>query len=66
MKVQVKDLGVPVIIQGEDRIEGTINCEELLEATDKANTLFIQEKLLQTDLCALPFSSGQFFCSLFP
>ncbi|XP_042064419.1 4-coumarate--CoA ligase-like 1 [Salvia splendens] len=55
---KVKDLGVPVIIQGEDRIEGTINCEELLEATDKANTLFIQEKLLQTDLCALPFSSG--------
>lgn len=51
---------MPVIIQGEDRIEGTINCEELLEAADKANTntLFIEEKLLQTDLCALPFSSG--------
>ncbi|XP_057785020.1 4-coumarate--CoA ligase-like 1 [Salvia miltiorrhiza] len=57
---KVKDLGVPVIIQGEDRIEGTINCEELLEAADKANTntLFIDDKVLQTDLCALPFSSG--------
>lgn len=51
-------MGVPVIIQGEDRIDGTINCEELLEAADKANTVFIDEKVLQTDLCALPFSSG--------
>lgn len=56
---QVKDLGLPVLIQGEDRIEGTVNCEELLEAADKANTDFIDEKVVQTDLCALPFSSGE-------
>lgn len=54
----MKDLGLPVIIQGEDRIDGTINWNELLEAADKANTHFIDEKVLQTDLCALPFSSG--------
>ncbi|KAH6824730.1 acyl-CoA synthetase 5 [Perilla frutescens var. hirtella] len=55
---KVKDLGLPVIIQGEDRIDGTVNCVELMEAADKANTDFIDEKVLQTDLCALPFSSG--------
>ncbi|KAL7135672.1 hypothetical protein ABFS83_11G113700 [Erythranthe nasuta] len=55
---KVKDLGLPVIIQGEDCVEGTINWDELLEAADKANTDPIYEKVLQTDLCALPFSSG--------
>lgn len=47
-----------IIIQGEDHIEGTINWDELLEKADKANTESIDEKVLQTDLCALPFSSG--------
>ncbi|KAG8366949.1 hypothetical protein BUALT_Bualt16G0021300 [Buddleja alternifolia] len=55
---KVKDLGLPVIIQGEDHVEGTITWEELLEAADKANTDTIQEKVDQNDLCALPFSSG--------
>ncbi|KAL2523052.1 4-coumarate--CoA ligase-like 1 [Forsythia ovata] len=55
---KVKDLGLPVIIQGEDRVEGTIHWDELLEAADRANTGIIDEKVLQTDLCALPFSSG--------
>ncbi|KAL6521696.1 4-coumarate--CoA ligase-like 1 [Orobanche gracilis] len=55
---KVKDLELPVIIQGEDRVEGTIHWDELLEAADKANTDFINEKVHQTDLCALPFSSG--------
>ncbi|KAL6587557.1 4-coumarate--CoA ligase-like 1 [Orobanche minor] len=55
---KVKDLELPVIIQGEDRVEGTIYWDELLEAADKANTHFIDEKVHQTDLCALPFSSG--------
>ncbi|KAL6507227.1 4-coumarate--CoA ligase-like 1 [Orobanche gracilis] len=55
---KVKDLELPVIIQGEDRVEGTIHWDELLEAADKANTDFIDEKVHQTDLCALPFSSG--------
>ncbi|CAA2996027.1 4-coumarate-- ligase-like 1 [Olea europaea subsp. europaea] len=55
---KVKDLGLPVIIQGDDRIEGTIYWDELLEAADRANTGIIEEKVHQNDLCALPFSSG--------
>ncbi|XP_075512712.1 4-coumarate--CoA ligase-like 1 [Primulina tabacum] len=55
---KVKDLGLPIIIQGEDRVDGTIYWDELLEAADKANTDAINEKVEQTDLCALPFSSG--------
>ncbi|EPS69313.1 acyl:coa ligase, partial [Genlisea aurea] len=56
---QVKGLGLPVIIQGEGEIEGTIKWNELLVAADKANTQPIEEdKVLQSDLCALPFSSG--------
>ncbi|KAL2499893.1 4-coumarate--CoA ligase-like 1 [Abeliophyllum distichum] len=55
---KVKVLGLPVIIQGEDRVEGTIHWDELLEAADRANTGTIDEKVHQTDLCALPFSSG--------
>ncbi|KAK4490737.1 hypothetical protein RD792_001440 [Penstemon davidsonii] len=55
---KVKDLGLPVIIQGEDRVEGTIFWEELLDAADKANTDNIDETVQQNDLCALPFSSG--------
>ncbi|XP_073127508.1 4-coumarate--CoA ligase-like 1 [Henckelia pumila] len=55
---KVKDLGLPVIIQGEDRVDGTMYWDELLEAADKANTDTIDEKVEQTDLCALPFSSG--------
>ncbi|XP_073286511.1 4-coumarate--CoA ligase-like 1 [Primulina huaijiensis] len=55
---KVKDLGLPIIIQGEDRVDGTIYWDELLEAADKANTDTIDEKVEQTDLCALPFSSG--------
>ncbi|KAK6152618.1 hypothetical protein DH2020_012257 [Rehmannia glutinosa] len=55
---KVKDLGLPVIIQGEDRVEGSIYWDELLEAADKANTDSIHENVHQTDLCALPFSSG--------
>ncbi|KZV42766.1 4-coumarate--CoA ligase-like 1-like [Dorcoceras hygrometricum] len=55
---KVKDLGLPIIIQGEDRVDGTIYWDELLEAADKASTDTIDEKVEQTDLCALPFSSG--------
>ncbi|KAL3643877.1 4-coumarate--CoA ligase-like 1 [Castilleja foliolosa] len=55
---KVKDLELPVIIQGEDRVEGTIKWDELLVAAEKANTDSIDEKVQQTDLCALPFSSG--------
>ncbi|CAA0823364.1 4-coumarate--CoA ligase-like 1 [Striga hermonthica] len=55
---KVKDLNLPVIIQGEDRVEGTIHWDELLDAAEKASTAFIDEKVQQNDLCALPFSSG--------
>ncbi|XP_051117539.1 4-coumarate--CoA ligase-like 1 [Andrographis paniculata] len=55
---KVKDLGLPVIIQGEDHVEGTINWNELLEAAERATTGAVEEKVQQTDICALPFSSG--------
>ncbi|XP_060191634.1 4-coumarate--CoA ligase-like 1 [Lycium barbarum] len=61
---KVKDCGLPVIILGEERVEGTIHWDELLEAADRASSrtdhLTNQEDEIvqQTDLCALPFSSG--------
>ncbi|KAL6507240.1 hypothetical protein OROGR_023435 [Orobanche gracilis] len=55
----VKDLELPVIIQGEDRVEGTIHWDELLEAADKANTDFIDEKVHQTRLIYAPLHSHQ-------
>ncbi|PIN02420.1 Acyl-CoA synthetase [Handroanthus impetiginosus] len=55
---KVKNLGLPVILIGDDLVEGTINWDELLEAADKANIDAIDEKVQQTDICALPFSSG--------
>ncbi|KAL0450480.1 UNVERIFIED_CONTAM: 4-coumarate--CoA ligase-like 1 [Sesamum latifolium] len=55
---KVKDLGLPVIIHGEDRVEGTIYWDELLEAADKASADTTDDKVRQTDICALPFSSG--------
>lgn len=58
LKNQVKGLGLPVIVVGEDRVESAINWSELLEAADRAGNYFTKEDLQQTDLCALPFSSG--------
>ncbi|KAF5726661.1 4-coumarate--CoA ligase-like 1 [Tripterygium wilfordii] len=55
---KVKGLGLPVIVLGEERIETAMNWDELLEAGDRASTTFIDEEIYQTDLCALPFSSG--------
>ncbi|KAK8655588.1 hypothetical protein V6N13_108162 [Hibiscus sabdariffa] len=57
---KVKDLEQPVIVLGEERIEGATNWDELLEAGDRAGTgtRFTKEEVLQSDLCALPFSSG--------
>lgn len=43
---------------GEERVEGTLYWEELLAAADRANTGIIDEVVQQTDVCALPFSSG--------
>ncbi|KAJ4710827.1 4-coumarate:CoA ligase-like protein [Melia azedarach] len=55
---KVKGLGLPIILLGEERIESTINWSELLEAADRAGNNFAEEDVKQTDLCALPFSSG--------
>ncbi|CAM8963941.1 unnamed protein product [Rhodiola kirilowii] len=53
---KVKNLNLPVIILGEERIEGTMYWDELLEAGERASV--IHETISQNDLCALPFSSG--------
>lgn len=55
---QVKALGVPVIVLGEEVIEGAMNWKNLLEAADRAGNRINEEEVQQTDLCALPFSSG--------
>ncbi|KAH7833953.1 hypothetical protein Vadar_011347 [Vaccinium darrowii] len=55
---KVKGLGVPIIILGEQRVESAIYWAELLEAADRAGTGTNNEPIAQTDLCALPFSSG--------
>lgn len=56
--IQVKDSGVPVILVSEEAIEGSINWKKLLEAGDRVRSDVISKVVQQTDLCALPFSSG--------
>lgn len=54
-------MGLPVIVVDEERVQGTINWDELLEAADRASNDFAiteDEVVKQNDLCALPFSSG--------
>ncbi|XWS69270.1 hypothetical protein CRYUN_Cryun04dG0164400 [Craigia yunnanensis] len=60
LKEQVKGLELPVIVLGEEHIESSMNWDKLLEAADctGAGTRFTKEEVLQSDLCALPFSSG--------
>lgn len=58
LALQVKAFGVPVIVLGDETIEGAMNWNNLLEAADRAGANLNQEKIHQTDLCALPFSSG--------
>ncbi|KAJ9554574.1 hypothetical protein OSB04_018619 [Centaurea solstitialis] len=55
---KVKELGLPVIIVGEGRVAGTIWWNELLEAAERASNNGIESVVNQSDLCALPFSSG--------
>lgn len=55
---QVKDLGVPIITVGQDSMANTISWDDLLAAADQAGPETIKEPVHQTDLCALPFSSG--------
>lgn len=47
-----------MITVDEELVEGAINWRKLLEAADRVGTNHAQEEVLQTDLCALPFSSG--------
>ncbi|XP_021899611.1 4-coumarate--CoA ligase-like 1 [Carica papaya] len=54
---KVKSAGLPVIVLGEERVEEAMNWEDLLEAGDKAGNIK-DEKIEQTEICALPFSSG--------
>lgn len=56
--VQVKDFGIPVIVVSEEAVEGAINWEKLLEAGDRIRSDVINKVVQQTDVCALPFSSG--------
>lgn len=49
---------MPIIVLGEQKVESAIYWEELLEAADRASNGTITEPIAQTDLCALPFSSG--------
>lgn len=55
---QVKDFGLPVIVVGEEPVEGSISWKRLLEAGDRISSDIINQVIEQTDLCALPFSSG--------
>ncbi|PWA56446.1 acyl-CoA synthetase 5 [Artemisia annua] len=55
---KVKELGLPVIVLGEERVQGTIYWDELLEAAERASNNGIESVVNQNDLCALPFSSG--------
>ncbi|KAG5227937.1 Ca4CL [Salix suchowensis] len=55
---KVKGLGLPVIVLGEESISTAVNWNELLDAADRAGDKLSYEEVLQSDLCALPFSSG--------
>ncbi|KAI4368501.1 hypothetical protein MLD38_017052 [Melastoma candidum] len=55
---KVKDLGLPIIVLGEELIKGTVHWDELLEAGARASIDSTGEEVNQDDLCALPFSSG--------
>ncbi|CAK7336170.1 unnamed protein product [Dovyalis caffra] len=55
---KVKDLGLPIIILGEVCISTAVNWNELLDAADRAGDILAYEEVHQSDLCALPFSSG--------
>lgn len=49
---------MPIIVLGEERVQGTIYWDELLEAAERASNNGIESVVNQNDLCALPFSSG--------
>lgn len=55
-------MGIPIVIIGEENLAGAVTWDELLEASDRAGpTTAMDEKdqrLRQSDVCALPYSSG--------
>ncbi|XP_057431022.1 4-coumarate--CoA ligase-like 1 [Lotus japonicus] len=55
---KVKGLEVPVVVLGDEVVEGAMNWNKLLEAADRAGDDMIREAVNQNDLCAMPFSSG--------
>ncbi|KAI9102349.1 hypothetical protein K1719_023551 [Acacia pycnantha] len=56
---KVKGVGLPVIVLDDEPIEDAMNWKKLLEAADRAGgQTGPKEPILQTDLCAMPFSSG--------
>lgn len=57
---KVKDVGVPVIGIGDvERMPGAIGWDELLAAADRTGAPVVAlEAVQQSDLCALPYSSG--------
>eukprot|EP00257_Ricinus_communis_P024971 XP_025012385.1 4-coumarate--CoA ligase-like 1 isoform X2 [Ricinus communis] len=55
---KVKGLELPVIVLGETSNANAMNWTELLNAADRASDKSVHEVIHQTDLCALPFSSG--------
>ena len=56
----MKEIGLPVITVDEEPVEGAISWDKLMDAAHKAGSVPTSddEKLTQSDLCALPFSSG--------
>ncbi|KAG5017634.1 hypothetical protein JHK82_023234 [Glycine max] len=55
---KVKALELPIIVLGDEVVEGAMNWNKLLEAADRAGDDLAREPIQQNDLCAMPFSSG--------
>ncbi|KAK7302282.1 hypothetical protein RJT34_13168 [Clitoria ternatea] len=55
---KVKGLELPLILLGDENVEGAMNWNELLEAAGRAGDDLTKEPMQQNDLCAMPFSSG--------
>ncbi|KAJ4850187.1 4-coumarate--CoA ligase-like 1 [Turnera subulata] len=55
---KVRSIGLPVIVLSDVSIGSAMNWNELLDAADRASNTHVFEEVHQTDLCALPFSSG--------
>lgn len=54
----MKALELPIIVLGDEVVEGAMNWNKLLEAADRAGDDLTKEPIQQNDLCAMPFSSG--------